>query len=356
MSKKSGLSNTKLIGIGIAIAVAIGIAAWASFSAAPPEAPPAPPEMMQKELKVALVTDASFSDGGWGTTAFNSIKALESKYGVTPGLAENVPVPDIESTLRDFAERDFDLVIAHGFEWGDPALRVGKDYPNTKFVVFTGLTSGPNVASIFPMQQEGTFILGALGAMMSKTNVIGFVGGQDYPNLINIYEGYKQGAMYINPDVKVLVSWTGDWDDPTKGREAANAQIAQGADVLFHTADTAGQGVIRAAQEKGIFAFGAVADQNNLAPDTVLSSFVLDIPKAFDMAYTMTAQGKFSGELMKPGLETGPNGPGTGIVYTAPYHDLEDKVPQDVKARIEQLKQDIITGKIVVPERHEYSK
>ena len=305
--------------------------------------------------KVALVTDALLSDQGWGTAAYNAIIAVQAKYGFELGTAEGVNVPDIESTLRDFAERDYELIIAHGFQWSDPALAVGKDYPNTKIVVFTGFTSGPNVASIFPMQQEGTFPLGALAAMMSKTGVVGFVGGEPYPNLINIVEGYKAGAMYVNPDVKVIISWTGDWDDPAKGREAANAQIAQGADVLFHTADTAGHGMIRAAQDKGLYAFGAVLDQWELAPDTVLSSFVLDIEKSFDMAYTMTNEGKFREEMIKPGIETGPGGPGDGIVYVAPFHDLSGDVPQDVKNKLDAIVLDIQKGRLVIPETYEFT-
>ena len=161
--------------------------------------------------------------------------------------------------------------------------------------------------------------------------------------------------MYINPDVKVIISWTGDWDDPAKGREAANAQIAQGADVLFHTADTAGHGMIRAAQDKGLYAFGAVLDQWELAPDTVLSSFVLDIEKSFDMAYVMTNEGKFREEMIKPGIETGPGGPGDGIVYLAPFHELSDDVPQDVKNRLDAIITDIQSGRLVIPETYEFT-
>ena len=89
------------------------------------------------------------------------------------------------------------MIIAHGFEWGKPAVNVSKNYPDTKFIIFTGLVNATNVASIFPMQHEGTYLLGALAAMMSKTGVIGFVGGEKYPNLINILEGYKQGAEIL---------------------------------------------------------------------------------------------------------------------------------------------------------------
>ena len=151
-------------------------------------------------LKVALLTDALFSDGGWGATAYNASQTLKEKYGLELTTVENVAIPDIEPTLRDFADQGNNLIIAHGFEWGDPALRVGADYPDTKFVVFTGLTNGSNVASVFPMEQEGAFGLGALAAMMSKTGTIGFVGGQAYPNIINIFEGYNR-----EPDTSILI-------------------------------------------------------------------------------------------------------------------------------------------------------
>ncbi len=136
-------------------------------------------------LRIALVTDALFSDGGWGATAFNAAKQLETKYGHQVAYAENIAIPDIESTLRQYSEDGYDLIIAHGFQWGDPAVKVGKEYPNTKYVVFTGLVNSENVASIFPMQQEGTFLLGALAAMMSKTNIIGYIGGDQLDNFLS---------------------------------------------------------------------------------------------------------------------------------------------------------------------------
>ncbi len=308
--------------------------------------------------KVALVTDALFSDQGWGTNAYTAATNLSEKYGFELGTAESVAIPDIESTLRDFAEQDYDLIIAHGFQWTDPALIVSPDYPDTKIFVFTGYASGPGVASISPLQQEGTFPLGALAGMLTETNVVGFVGGQPYPNLINIFEGFKAGAMYTNPDVEVLVSWTDDWDDPAKGNAAAEAQIAQGADILFHTADTAGQGMIRAAQDHGIYAFGAVLDQNvtlDWASDTILTSFVLDIEKSFDMAYTITNEGNFEGVMIEPGIETGPGGPGDGIVYLAPFHEHEGAVPQDVKNNLDAIVSDIQNGHLVIPFTAEFT-
>ncbi|MGA7541773.1 MAG: BMP family protein [Nitrososphaeraceae archaeon] len=305
-----------------------------------------------RALRIALLTDALFSDAGWGAFGFNAAQALNSKYGHTVDFKDNVPIPDIETTLRDYANKGYDLIIAQGFEWGNPAVKVGKDYPNTKFVVFTGLAGSTNVASIFPMQQEGAYLLGALAAMMSKTEVIGFVGGERYPNLLNIYEGYKQGARDINPNIQVLETYLDDWDNSTKGKEAALSQINDGADLLFHVADTSGHGVIQAAKEKGIYAFGAISDQNKLAPNTVLTSFVLDVEKAFDHAVKMVQTGNFSGQIFKPGLEAGKGASGDGIIYLAPFHSLEDKMPEDVKVKLEELKQGIINGTIIVPERY----
>jgi len=303
------------------------------------------------KLKIALVTDALFSDGGWGATAYSAAKQLETKYGHQVAYAESIAIPDIESTLRQYAQDGYNLIIAHGFQWGDPAVKVGKDYPNTKFVVFTGTVSSSNVASIFPMQQEGTFLLGALAGMMTKTNTIAYVGGDQYPNIINIFEGYKQGAKYVNPDIKVIGTYLGDFDNPAKGKEAGLAQINNGADFLFHVADTSGHGVIQAAKEKGVYAFGAVADQSALAPDTVLTSFVLDIDKAFDQALQMVAQDKFEGKIFKPGIEAYKGAAGDGIVFLAPFNQLDSKVPADVKAKLQELTQDVIDKKILVPER-----
>jgi basic membrane protein A len=304
-------------------------------------------------LRIALVTDALFSDGGWGAAAYNAAKQLETNYGYEIAYAENIAIPEIESTLRQYSQDGYNLIIAHGFQWGDPAVRVGAEFPNTKYVVFTGLVNSTNVASIFPMQQEGSFLLGALAAMMSKTGTIGYVGGDRYPNIINIFEGFKQGARYINPNIKLIGTYLGEFDNPTAGKEAGLAQINSGADVLFHVADTSGHGVIEAAKERGLLAFGAVSDQNALAPDTVLTSFVLDIDKAFNQTVQLIAENRFEGKIYKPGIEASKGAPGEGIVYLAPFHNLESKVPEDVKQRLNQTTQDIINGTIVVPERFE---
>lgn len=306
----------------------------------------------EKKLKIAFLTDGLFSDAGWGAFGYNAAQAIQGKYSYIVDLKENVPISKIEETLRDYAKTGYDLNISHGFEWGKPAVMVGKDYPEVKLVIFTGLVNSSNVASIYPMQQEGTYVLGALAATMSKTGIIGFVCGERYPNLINIYEGYRQGAQDVKPTIKILVTYLDDWDNSTKGKKAAVSQIGRGADILLHVADTSGHGVIEAAQERGIYAFGEISDQNKIAPDTVLTSFVLDADKAFDQVIKLVKTGHFSGQIFKPGLESEKGASGDGIVYIAPFYNLEYEVPENLKLWLEQLKEDIINGKIQVPERY----
>jgi basic membrane protein A len=307
----------------------------------------------KSNLRIALITDANFSDKGWGESSLDAAHYIEQKYNFSIALEDNVAIPDIDMTLRKYAESGYDLIIAHGFQWGEPALQVGQTYPQTKIVVFTGLVESRNVASIFPQQQEGSFLLGALAGMMTNTSVIGFVGGEEYPNVVNIFEGYKQGAEWANDNITVIGTYLNDWDNPARGREAATSIIRQGADFMFHVADSSGQGVIQASDESGIYALVAVQYQNHLSPDTVLSSFVLDVDKAYDSVVKMVMDGNFTGKIFRPGIELQRGSDGQGIVYLAPFHDLESRVPESVQERLTKLKNEILEEKIEVPERLE---
>jgi basic membrane protein A and related proteins len=341
-------ARTYAVVAGVIAAIALTAMAFAAFanlsghSAGP-----------KSTLKIAVVTDALFSDEGWGESSMNAARFIESRYGFEVATEDDVSIADIESTLKKYAQSGYDLIIAHGVQWGDPALRVGEQYPKVRIVVFTGLVESKNVASIFPQQQQGSFLLGALAGMMTKTNVIGYVGGEEYPNVVNIFEGYKQGAKAVNPDVKIVGTYLNDWDNPAKGKEAATSIIRQNADVVFHVADSSGQGVIESAKENSVYALGAVQDQNPLAPDTVLSSFVLDVDKAYGQAVNSTLEGSLRGEIRKPGIEAEKGAAGDGIVYLASFHDLDGKVPAIVKSRLQELTNGLLGGGIVVPERLE---
>lgn len=289
---------------------------------------------------IIFMTDAHFNDQGWGTQGYNASKLINAT------AIDAVPISSIQSRVIPEALTSPRFIIAQGFQWGDPILAISHSFPNIKFIVMTGTVSSSNVQSIYPEQQQGSFLLGALAGLMTKTNTIGFVGGETYPNIINIAEGYRAGAQYVNPNISVVTTYIHDFNNTTKGYNAAIRQINGGSDFEFHVADTSGQGVIKAAHDKGVYALGAVADQNHLSPNTVLSSFVVDMNKAYHNAITQP----FVGIILHPGLERYANGPGPGIIYLAPFHSLDNKVPQQVKSKIQNITSDIISGRIKVPE------
>lgn len=147
------------------------------------------------------------------------------------------------------------------------------------------------------------------------------------------------------------MTYLSDWDNEIKGKLAALSQIEQGADFILHVADTSGQGVINAAKEKGIYAFGAVSDQNKLAPDIVVTSFVLDPIKAYDSVFKMISMNNFTGTIFTPGLESTKNSTTEdGIIYIVPFYGFQNKIPKDIQAKFIQLSQDIRNKKIIVSE------
>jgi basic membrane protein A len=155
----------------------------------------------------------------------------------------------------------------------------------------------------------------------------------------------------VDSSTKVLVTYLGDWDNETKGKSAALSQIEQGADFILHVADTAGQGVIQASKEKGIYAFGAVSDQNKLAPETVVTSFVIDPIKAYEYVFKMIRMNNFTGMIYAPGIESIKNSTSEdGILYIAPFHGFQNKIPQDIQDKFFQLSLDIRNKKIIVSE------
>src|SRR4029453_269153 len=172
-----------------------------------------------KSLRVAYLTDGLFSDAGWGAFAYNAGQEIISKYGYEVNFLDNISISNIETTLKNYADKNYDIIIAQGYEWGDPVIKVAQKYSDIKFIVFTGQVKSENVASIVPRQQEAAYLLGALAGMLSKNHTIGFIGGDEkYPNLKNIYEGYKQGALDVNSTTRVFETYLGDWDNESKGR------------------------------------------------------------------------------------------------------------------------------------------
>ncbi len=236
-------------------------------------------------LKAALLTSGPINDGGWNTAAYNGLLLLEDKHGFEISYTENIKQDDHVTMLRNYAKKDFDLIIGHGYEYGDALQEVAEEYPDIYFLNTGGMIGGtkPNLSSgVFENGVLG-FLAGRLAAEVTETNKIGFVGAMEIPTVIGEVEALTAASKYFNPEVNVTVAYTGSWVDIAAGKEAALAQIANGCDFLIAIGDACNAGVIQAAEENDVWAFGWSGDMNVLAPDHVITSGVQSVSAVIEL-------------------------------------------------------------------------
>ncbi len=297
----------------------------------------AEPAAAEKTYKVALCLSGASNDMGWCQVAYEGLLSLEENYGCEIAYTENLTPDDIEAAFADYAANGYDVIIGHGYEFGDPAIEVASQYPDAKFIVTEGEVSADNVASYVTDCEEGGYVMGMLAASMSETGKVGYVGPIQGASLVKIMNGFEDGAKEINPDIEVMTAWTGSFTDVALGKEAAQAMIDNGADVIGHCANESGNGCITAAKEAGVYATGDSYDQNSLAPETVLSSSVYHISHVVELAFEDVLNGEYAGGIYHFGMAD-------DAVSIAEYHDLADTIPAEVKEMIENRVAEIKSG------------
>lgn len=307
-----------------------------------------------KPLKVALVLPDVITDLSWNAVAYQGLEAAAKELGVEFTYQERVADADVERVMRDYADQGYDFILAESFNYQDATIRVAKDYPKIMFATATGFKTkeagfedvpANHAVYDWPAHQAG-YLTGMLAAYMSKNNNVGFVGGYEVPDIVRQAEGFKDGARAVNPDVKIGLIYTGSWVDTVKGQEAAISLLDLGADVIAQAADGPGVGAILACQSRGAYAIGYVADQNHVAPKHVLTSVMLVKETAYKAMIQDILDGKFESKAYLFDFIQ-------GGVALAPYHDL---VPEDIQKKIQQAKDDIMSGKLVVEERVQSTK
>jgi len=245
-----------------------------------------------------------------------------------------------EQAQRRMAERGADPIVGIGFSQGSSLEKVAKDFPKLKFAIIDSVVSLPNVQSIVFKEHEGSFLVGMIAAMASKTGKVGFVGGMDIPLIRKFECGYEQGAKYANPKVQMVGNMTGTtptaWNDPARGAELAKAQFAGGVDVVFAAAGGTGIGVYQAAKDAGKYAIGVDSNQNHVQPGTMLTSMV----KRVDVAVYNAFKGVTPG-VAALGLKEG------GVDYALDEFNAK-LISADMKKKVDAAKADIISGKIKV--------
>lgn len=299
------------------------------------------PEEAEAELpKVALLLPGPINDGGWNAIAYNGLKLIADDFGAETAYAEHVKTSDMEEMFRNYANQGFEIVIGHGFEFGDAASKVAPDFPDVKFVVTSSdITNGSNLASIKVNTTEQGFLSGATAALLSETNKVAALGGMEIPPILSFIQGFGAGAKYVKPEVEVLTGFTGSMEDAAKMKEMMTTFIQQGVDVGAANGDQSGLGGIEALKDAGKIAIGTNYDQSEIAPQNIPLSVAQSYPLAMTYLYNEILEGRFESKPYLMGVKE-------GAVYIE-YNDAFD-LSEEVKAKIEEIVKDISDGKIDV--------
>lgn len=312
------------------------------------------------KLKVGLVLDK----GGRNDRSFNegSLDGARKAKEEWPDILikDVVSMDDVsyETLLTKFARRQFDLIIAVGFSQRDPIEKTAKRFPHLHFVLIDAVVDLPNVRSVMFAEHEGSFLAGALATMASVKKKIGFIGGMDIPLIRRFNMGYVAGAHYQDKDVKVLSNYVGitgsAWNNPPRAKELAIAQMDKGADVFFVAAGASGTGVFDAVEEaarkrKKAYAIGVDSNQNWIKPGLILTSMLKRVDVAVYDTIKQSRAGAFTGGTVTYGLAN----QGVDLAFDSYNKDI---VKPEWLAAIEQMKKDIISGKIKVPDYYVESK
>jgi basic membrane protein A len=306
--------------------------------------PTKPQEQPKKKLKVACLMSGPISDNGWNATAYKGLKDVEAKMGAEIAYSESVQQSDYEEVFRNYANQGFDVVLAHGYEFSDAAKKVSLEFPKVKFIVTsTDISQAPNVASLNIAPGERGFLAGIVAGLVTKTNVVGVVGGMDIPPISHAMVGFEKGAKYVNPSVKVIKTMTGSFDDAGKAKETALAMIESKADIVYGMAAQSSLGALDACKSKGVLAIMSGDDANSIAPDTVLVSTIDNIGNAFINVIQLGLDGKFEPKSYNLGRKE-------EACYLSSFHGFEQKLSKETLDKIKQIDDDLKSGKL------EYSK
>lgn len=292
-------------------------------------------------MRVGLVTPGSIADAAWNSGAYRGLLEIRDSLGARVSQVEARTLAEQEEALRAYAAQGYNLVFAHGFEFQGSAERVSRQYPKTVFVVTSGERAQGNVAPLVFRLEEASYLAGMVAGGMTKSNVIGFVGGIELPPIKAAYQGWVRGAKAVNPRVDPRQIYLNNFDDAAAGREAALALIRVGADMFHHNADAAALGLFQAVKEsRGVYAFGANEDQTSLAPNRVLGSAVIDLPRAFLLVAREVQAGSFKSRVESFGLRS-------GVVRYQPNPALDSLVPAPLKARVLEAADSIAAGTLL---------
>lgn len=283
-------------------------------------------------FKVALLTPGPISDQSWNGGAYEGLTRIRDSLGAKISHIQTKTPAEFDENFRQYGAQGYDLVFGHGFEFQDAALRVAPEFPQTIYITTSGTSTAKNVAGMEFAFEEASYLAGMMAGAITKTGVIGLIGGTELPPVRRSFAAFALGVRATNRNARTIVSYIGNWDDVSAGKEQAVAQITQNADIIFQNADAAGLGVFQAAKEsKGVRVIGSNSNQNDVAPDVTIGSVVIDLPRAFLVVAREVKNGNFTPRVISLGLHD-------NIVRLVLNPRLESTIPARVRAQVDSAR------------------
>lgn len=281
------------------------------------------------DFKVALLTPGPISDQSWNGGTYEGLMWIQDSLDAKVSHIQTRTPAEFDENFRQYGAQGYNLVFGHGFEFQDAALRVAPQFPRTIYITTSGTSTARNVAGIEFAFEEASYLAGMLAGAVTKTGTIGMIGGTELPPVKRSFASFALGVRSTNRKANTFVSYIGNWDDVSAGKEQALAQISRNADIIFQNADAAGLGVFQAAREaKGVRVIGSNSNQNNVAPDVTLGSVVIDLPRAFLAVAREVKDGQFRPRVISLGLHD-------NIVKLVLNPRLESTIPSAVIHQID---------------------
>lgn len=288
-----------------------------------------------------LLSDSGLGDESFNDSALRGLEKARDEFGILFDYRE-APDGNLEEPLTELIEEDNDVIIGLGFTAKEALEKMAKKYPEQQFILVDEVSELDNVISITFKEQEGSFLVGMVAAMTSKSDKIGFIGGVDVPVIHHFKAGFIQGVHYVKPEAEVFVDFAGTFGDAELGKNLALGQINKGADFIYPAAGFTGFGALQAAQENKAFAAGVDSDQFFVAEKAVVSSMLKNVDKAvYDIAKMLKENGKIDASSFQLGLAE----QGVGLAEIR----IASLTPEQQKA-IEDATEKIISGQIKVNE------
>lgn len=299
-----------------------------------------------QKIRVALVLPSTVDDLAWSQSMYEALQKVQKEMGGEEQLELAVSermgsAVDAGAAIRQYADQGYDLVIAHGAQYQSVLSELAGDFPKTSFAYGTGFKTGPNIFAYDPQAQEGAYLLGILAASLSKSGVVGIVGPVESGDAVKYNYGFQQGVAAARPGVQVRIAYTGSFGDLVAAGELAKVHMDAGSDILTGSAQQAVGAIKAVAGRPGMYWLSTDMNQTSLAPDTVLAAQVYNWEKVVRTMLDLRARGTLGGQHLTLSFADG-----NLLLQFNPK--LEAQIPADVKAAIEEARQDIASGKLKI--------